>query len=177
MAPAEKRYPASARDILWYPVKNNSSEGLVKAIQELVDQQQVHCVRKDQSVLEVARQMTEWNVGAVGILDSDRLVGIFSERDIMMRVVSKGLPPATTPVEQVMTGNPVVVEAHSSVEQCLLVMNQAKCRHLPVVSGGRLVGMISMRDLLLANINLKDNEIELMRAFIHYLPPSTPAGP
>ena len=149
----------------------------MKAIQELLDQQQVHCVRKDQTVLDVARLMTDWNVGAVGILDGDRLVGIFSERDIMMRVVSKGLAPASTPVEQVMTSNPVVVEAHSSLEQCLRVMNQAKCRHLPVVSGGRLVGIISMRDLLLANITQKDDEIELMRAFIHYLPPSTPTGP
>jgi CBS domain-containing protein len=78
-------------------------------------------------------------------------------------------------VEQVMTQNPVVVDAQSSVEHCMRIMNQAKCRHLPVVHGGKLVGMISMRDLLLFSLTQKDGEIELMRAFIHYVPPSTPA--
>ena len=119
--------------------------------------------------------MTEWNVGAVSILDGERLVGIFSERDLMNRVVSQSLPPADTRVEQVMTPNPVVVSADSTVEHCMQVMNQAKCRHLPVVTEGKLVGMISMRDLLLYNLEQKDSEIELMRAFIHYVPPSTPA--
>lgn len=149
----------------------------MKAIQEILGKQEIRCVLKDQPVLEVARRMSEWNIGAVSVLDGERLVGIFSERDLMMRVVSQGLPPAETPVEDVMTRNPVVVDAHSTVEQCLRVMNQAKCRHLPVVTEGKLVGMISMRDLLLYNLNQKDSELELMRAFIHYVPPSTPAGP
>jgi CBS domain-containing protein len=55
-------------------------------------------------------------------------------------------------------------------------MNQAKCRHLPVVNDGKLVGVLSMRDLLLNDIRQKDDEIEMMRAFIHYVPPSTPAA-
>ncbi|MBI4459387.1 MAG: CBS domain-containing protein [Acidobacteria bacterium] len=145
-------------------------------IQELLNQAEIHFVSKDQPVLEVARRMTEWNVGAVSVLDGEKLVGIFSERDLMNRVVSRGLAPAETRVEQVMTQNPVVVDADSSVEHCMLVMNRAKCRHLPVVRGGRLLGMVSMRDLLLYNLEQKDSEIELMRAFIHYVPPSTPAG-
>ena len=103
-------------------------------------------------------------------------MGIFSERDLMTRVVSKGLSPADTPVEQVMTTNPVVVDAQTSVEDCMRVMNQANCRHLPTVSGGKLVGMVSLRDLLLHNISQKDDEIQLMRAFIHYVPPSMPTG-
>jgi CBS domain-containing protein len=147
----------------------------VKPIQELLDKEGALCVAKDQPVLEVARLMTQWNVGAVTVLDEERLVGIFSERDLMNRVVSKGLPPERTPVEQVMTQNPVVVDAQSSVEHCMRIMNQAKCRHLPVVHEGKLVGMISMRDLLLFSLTQKDGEIELMRAFIHYVPPSTPA--
>ena len=106
----------------------------MKPVQELVENQLIHCVTKDQPVLEVARRMTDWKVGAVGVLEGDQLVGIFSERDLMTRVVSPGLSPVHTPVGQVMTPNPVVVEARSSVEQCLRIMNQAKCRHLPVVS-------------------------------------------
>lgn len=148
----------------------------MKTILELLENQELRCVQKNESVLEVARRMAEWNIGAVSVLDGERLVGIFSERDLMMRVVSKGLSPATTPVEQVMTPNPVLIDAHNTAEQCLRVMNQAKCRHLPVVTDGKLVGMISMRDMLLYDIRQKDDEIELMRAFIHYVPPSTPAG-
>jgi CBS domain-containing protein len=148
----------------------------VKPVVELLDQQVVHCVGKADSVLEAARRMSEWQVGALTVLEGERLVGIFSERDLMTRVVSKGLSPATTPVGQVMTPNPVVVDAHSSVEQCLRIMQQAKCRHLPVVSDGSLVGIVSIRDLLQDDLRQKDDEIEMMRAFIHYVPPSTPAG-
>lgn len=148
----------------------------MKAIQELLEKEEVYCVPKNQSVLEVAQLMTEKNVGAVSVLDGERLVGIFSERDLMNRVVSPGLSPADTPVEEVMTSNPVVVDAHTPVEYCMRVMNQAKCRHLPVVREGELIGMISLRDLLLYNLKQKDSEIEMMRSFIHYVPPSAPGG-
>ena len=149
----------------------------MKPVLELVEQQEVHCVGKDDTVLEAAQRMSAWNVGAVIVLDGERLVGIFSERDLMTRVVSQGLSPATTSVGDVMTPNPVVVDARSTVEQCLRIMNQAKCRHLSVVSDGNLVGILSIRDLLQSDIREKDDEIEMMRAFIHYVPPSTPAGP
>ncbi|HWP85335.1 MAG TPA: CBS domain-containing protein [Terriglobia bacterium] len=148
----------------------------MRSIAELVEHQQVRWVRKEDSVLETAQRMAEWKVGAVMVLDGERLVGIFSERDLMTRVVCKGLSPADTPVGKVMTPNPVVVDTHSTVEQCLRIMNQAKCRHLPVVHDGRLVGILSIRDLLQSDIRQKDDEIEMMRAFIHYVPPSTPTG-
>lgn len=145
-------------------------------IRELVKRPEVHSVQKERPVLEVVQFMTQMNVGAVSVLEGEKLVGIFSERDLMTRVISKGLPPADTPVEQVMTRDPVVVDAQTSVEDCMRVMNQANCRHLPVVTAGKLVGMVSSRDLLLYNISQKDDEIHLMRAFIHYVPPSTPSG-
>lgn len=148
----------------------------MKAILELLGTQQPKCIQKSESVLEAAQRMTNDNIGAVSVLDGEQLVGIFSERDIMMRVVSKGLDPATTSVEQVMTRNPVVVDPRTSAEECLRVMNQAKCRHLPIVTEGKLVGMLSIRDLLLDDIRQKDGEIELMRAFIHYVPPSSPSA-
>ncbi len=145
-------------------------------IRELVKRPEVHSVQKERPVLEVVQFMTQMNVGAVSVLEGEKLVGIFSERDLMTRVISKGLSPADTPVEQVMTRDPVVVDAQTSVEDCMRVMNQANCRHLPVVTAGKLVGMVSSRDLLLYNISQKDDEIHLMRAFIHYVPPSTPSG-
>jgi CBS domain-containing protein len=148
----------------------------LKPVAELLDRQVIHCVGQGETVLAVAQRMAEWRVGAVTVLDGERLVGIFSERDLMTRVVTKGLSAANTLVQQVMTPNPVVVDAHSSVEQCLRIMQQAKCRHLPVVSAGTLVGIVSIRDLLQWDVKSKDDEIEMMRAFIHYVPPSTPVG-
>ena len=144
-------------------------------IHELIRRPEVHSVQKERLVLDVVQFMTQMNVGAVSVLEGGNLVGIFTERDLMTRVVSKGLSSADTPVEQVMTPNPVVVDAQTSVEDCMRVMNQANCRHLPIVSAGEMVGMVSLRDLLLYNIIQKDDEIQLMRAFIHYVPPSTPA--
>lgn len=148
----------------------------MKPVLEMVENQDVHCVDKGTSVLETAQHMAEWNVGAVTVLEGERLVGIFSERDLMTKVVCKGLLPAETPVSQVMTPNPVVVDSHSTVEQCLRIMTQAKCRHLPVVHDGNLVGILSIRDLLQSDLRQKDDEIEMMRAFIHYVPPSTPSS-
>ena len=144
------------------------------AFHELVKRPEVHSVQKERLVLDVVQFMTQMNVGAVSVLEGETMVGIFSERDLMTRVVSKGLSPADTSVEQVMTRDPIIVDAQTSVEDCMSVMNQANCRHLPVVSAGKLVGMVSSRDLLLYNISQKDDEIQLMRAFIHYVPPSTP---
>ncbi|MEE8177029.1 MAG: CBS domain-containing protein [Acidobacteriota bacterium] len=143
-------------------------------IHELIRRPEVHSVQKERLVLDVVQFMTQMNVGAVSVLEGENLVGIFSERDLMTRVVNKELSPADTPVEQVMTPDPVVVDAQTSVEDCMRVMSQAKCRHLPIVSAGKMVGMVSLRDLLLYNISQKDDEIQLMRAFIHYVPPSTP---
>lgn len=133
----------------------------------------LYFVRAGQSVLEAARYMAERDVGAVAVLQEDRLAGIFSERDLMMRVIARGLDPAATPLERVMTPNPVVVDVSESVETCLRTMKQANCRHLPVVSEGRLCGMVSLRDLLQVDIAEKTDEIEMVRAYIHSIPPGT----
>ena len=148
----------------------------MKPVMDLLEQQEIHCVDQKDTVLLAAQRMAGWGIGAVTVLDGERLVGIFSERDVMTRVVSRGLAPEATPVSDVMTRNPVVVDAHATVEQCLRIMSQAKCRHLPVVSDGNLIGIVSIRDLLQFDIRQKDDEIEMMRAFIHYVPPSSPTG-
>ena len=119
-----------------------------------------------QSVLEAAQYMAERKVGAVAILDDDRLAGILSERDVLTKVVAQGLDPAKTLVSAVMTPNPVVVDISESMENCLRLMNQANFRHLPVVEDGRLMGMVSLRDLLQVQIGEQADEIRMMRAYI-----------
>ena len=127
----------------------------------------VYFVRAGQTVLDACRYMTERNVGAVAVLEGERLVGFFSERDVLNRVVAKGLDPAATPLTSVMTQNPVVVDIAAPIQECLQIMRQANCRHLPVVSVGRLAGMVSLRDALEVDLADTTHEIKQMRAYIH----------
>ncbi len=137
---------------------------------------ELYFVHAGQSVLEVARYMADRGIGGVTVLEETpeagaRLAGIFSERDLMMRVALPGLDARTTPVSKVMTPNPVVVDAGDPCSTCMRLMKQANCRHLPVVSEGRLVGMISLRDLLELEIADRCDEAEMMRSYIHSIPP------
>jgi CBS domain-containing protein len=123
------------------------------------------------SVRDASRYMTERRVGAVAVLDGDRLSGIVSERDIMGRVVAAGRDLDQTRVGDVMTRELVVAHAADTHEDGLRMMKQAGCRHLPVVEGDRLIGMISQRDLLQIDISEKDEEIRWLNAYIHFIPP------
>jgi len=122
------------------------------------------------TVFEVARTMTEGRVGAVPILDGDTIVGIFSERDLMQRVVVAGRDPKTTRVSEVMTREVVTAMPDESVDASLEKMKRAGCRHLPVVDSGRVLGVISMRDLLRDELEEQGEEIEHLRAYLHQSP-------
>jgi CBS domain-containing protein len=143
----------------------------MKSIGGLVSGRDTYHVRVDQSVRDVARYMTERRVGAVAVLEGSRLAGIVSERDIMGRVVARSLDPDRTPVSEVMTRDLVVAHAGDSHEDGLRTMKQAGCRHLPVVEEGKLVGMVSQRDLLQIDLTEKDEEIRWLNAYIHFIPP------
>lgn len=125
----------------------------------------------DVTVLDLARRMTTHGVGAAVIVAGDRLVGIFSERDLMSRVVVAGLDPAITAVAEVMTTDVVTAELDESVATCEQKMRRAGCRHLPVMSRGQLVAMLSMRDLLRASLEEQAAENRALRAYIHQVPP------
>lgn len=108
---------------------------------------QVFTVSPHVSVRQAVREMNEQGVGALLVLERDHPVGIFTERDVLRRVVDVGLDPGSTPVERVMTRELVIVEPTTPVEQAMAVMTKKRCRHLPVVEGGRVVGMVSIGDL------------------------------
>jgi CBS domain-containing protein len=143
----------------------------MKTIGGLVAGREIFHVRSDQSVRDAARYMTDRRVGAVSVLDGTRLVGILSERDVMGRVVARQLDPDRTQVGEVMTRDLVVAQGDESHEEGLRRMKQAGCRHLPVVDGDRLVGMVSQRDLLQIDLSEKDEEIRWLNAYIHFIPP------
>jgi signal-transduction protein with cAMP-binding, CBS, and nucleotidyltransferase domain len=91
----------------------------------------------------------EHNIGALPVLRDGELAGIFSERDIMNRVVAVGRTPGTTAVSEVMTPNPRAVPVDETVEECLFIMREFGFRHLPIVDGRELKGLVSLRDILM----------------------------
>jgi CBS domain-containing protein len=139
-------------------------------ISDLLKNQITISAEPDQTVLEVATLMVEHNVGAVPVLSDGNLAGIFSERDLMIRVVVGGKDPARTKVSQVMTDDPLTVAPNDSLETCMTLMKRHGFRHLPVCAGRELKGVISLRDILLRNLDEKDDEVRMMRAYLHSTP-------
>ena len=120
----------------------------MKQIAELIDGRDLVHAEMNENVRNVARRMSDHNIGAVAVLDGGQLVGVFSERDVMARVVATGLDPDGTPVGVVMTKDIVVCDPQENINDALQKMATLGCRHLPVVDNGNLIGMISLRDLL-----------------------------
>jgi CBS domain-containing protein len=124
----------------------------------------------DECVLDVARRMTASRVGAIPVLQGGRLVGIFSERDLMTRIVVPQRDPAAVRVAEVMTRDVVTAEPDERRGECLEKMRSAACRHLPVLEDGAVVAVLSMRDLLRDEIEEQEEEIESLRAYLQLDP-------
>jgi len=107
----------------------------------------VHSVSPKASVLDAVRQMNEERIGCLLVKEDDAVVGIFTERDVLTRVVDSGLDPAGTRVSEVMTTDPVSVRSTLTVPEAMAVVTERRCRHLPVIEEGRLIGMVSIGDL------------------------------
>jgi len=118
-------------------------------LRQLVKDRRLYSVKDPNTVLEAARYMMEYNIGAVPVLRDGDLAGILSERDIMNRVVAVGRTPGTTAVSEVMTPNPRAVAADETIDECLFIMREFGFRHLPVVDGKDLKGVVSLRDVLM----------------------------
>jgi|SRR5947209_974062 len=121
----------------------------MSTLRELVKDRKVYSVESTRTVLEAARFMMEHSIGALPVLRDGQLAGIISERDIMNRVVAVGRTPGTTAVSEVMTANPRAVQSNESIEDCLFIMREFGFRHLPIVDGKDLKGLVSLRDVLM----------------------------
>jgi CBS domain-containing protein len=142
----------------------------MKAIAEIIEGHPLIHANPSDNVRQVARLMADRNVGAIAVLDSGRLVGVFSERDIMARVVAAGLDPEATPVSKVMTRELIVADAGDGVGDALQKMNDRKCRHLPVVRSGKLIGMLSIRDLLQVDDETHRQRASFLNDLVTYSP-------
>lgn len=138
----------------------------MSTIRELIQDRKVHTLQASESVMTAALYMTRWNIGAVPVMDRDQLVGMFSERDMLTRVVAADRNPEMTRIHEVMTANPFVVGPDDTIERCMLAMKQHGFRHLPVCDGERFIGFVSLRDLLLYDLDEKEVDIKMMRAYL-----------
>jgi CBS domain-containing protein len=121
----------------------------MSTLRDLVKDRKVYSIDAERTVLEAARFMMEHNIGALPVLRNGELAGIFSERDLMNRVVAVGRTPGTTDVSEVMTAKPRSVNLDESIEECLFIMHEFGFRHLCIVEGKELRGLVSLRDILM----------------------------
>jgi CBS domain-containing protein len=142
----------------------------MKSIKTIMSCRETFSVELKSSVAEAARLMAERGIGAVPVIDDGRLAGIFSERDVLNRVVAAGRDPAVTPVAEVMSAELVVADVTENYDICLSRMQQAHVRHLIVLDKGTLAGIVSFRDLLAADLDEKAEAITLLNAYVHYIP-------
>jgi CBS domain-containing protein len=128
----------------------------MKTLREIMRPGFIFGVQRDASVADAARTMTANNVGIVAVFAGDRLIGVFSERDVVRRVMTTDL---------------VVAQADDDYQSAIRAMDQANIRHLPVVGGDRLLSMLSIRDLMRVDLEDKGREIRTLHEYLYQVPP------
>jgi CBS domain-containing protein len=118
------------------------------------------------TVSQAAQEMNRRKVGSVLVMEGGQLLGIFTERDVLWRVVAAGLDPKTTPLSQVMTRNPITVGPETPIQSVMDVFTEKRFRHLPVVDDGRLLGVISIGDVLRWAADVHRQEAEQLKQYI-----------
>jgi len=136
-------------------------------VRDILQQRNLFYVEESDSVASVARRMAELGVGAIVVMGGGELRGVFSERDLMRRVVLEGRDPDRTEVRQVMTCSLATIDDSASVEEAMEAMESHGCRHLPVMHCGAVTGFLSMRDVMHHELAQKTEELHHMKAYIH----------
>ncbi len=126
----------------------------------------VHSVRPDQTVLDALNVMAEADVGSVMVMSGDKVDGIFTERLYARKVFLEGKASPTTPVRDVMKTNVICVPPEQSTEACMALMTEKRVQHLPVMSEGRLVGLVSIGDLMKSLVDARESRIDQLEEYI-----------
>jgi len=128
---------------------------------------EIYRLSPDAPVLEAIRLMADKSVGALLVMEGDQLLGILSERDYARKVILMGRSSKDTPVSAIMTPAPLVtVSSHSRTKECMRLMTDRRIRHLPVVDNGKVVGMLSIGDLVRSIIEGLEGEVEQLKQYI-----------
>lgn len=126
----------------------------------------LHTVPTSVTVTQAVQEMNRHRIGAILVMEGPKLAGIFTERDVLTRVVAAGLDPQTTPVVRVMTANVLSVQPETTVQQVMDIFAEKRCRHLPVMDAGKLAGLVSIGDVSRWMANQHRAEAESLRSYI-----------
>lgn len=126
----------------------------------------IHAIRPEAPVLDAIRLMAEAHIGAVLVMDGPRLVGIVSERDYARKVVLQGRSSSDTPVSEIMTPNVLTTWSLDTSDRCMQTMTEHRIRHLPVIDGDEVVGIVSIGDLVKAVIEDQQAELDSLQRYI-----------
>jgi CBS domain-containing protein len=140
----------------------------MKTVAELLKAKPARLIKvaPEVSVLDAIQVLAEENVGAVLVMTGDRLAGILSERDYTRKIVLKGRASDSTRVEEIMTPNVICVSPRTKTRECMALMSEKNIRHLPVLDEGRVIGMVSIRDIVSDIIADQDFTIEQLEHYI-----------
>ncbi|HVY69384.1 MAG TPA: CBS domain-containing protein [Verrucomicrobiae bacterium] len=126
----------------------------------------IHTIRPDSTVFEAIQSMADKNIGALLVLEGNRLLGVISERDYTRKVALKGRSSKETPVREIIATPPVVATPEDSVEDCMKLMTSHRIRHLPVLQDGQLIGVVSIGDLINWLISAQNHAIQQLETYI-----------
>jgi len=141
----------------------------MKNLKEYLTDIRLLYVKSGMSVFEVTKFMDLHNIGAVPVLDKNSgLLGIFSERDLLRRCIVKEFDLHKTLIDDVMTKSVIVIDSTDTIEHALKIMKQENIRHLPVIEEKSLVGVVSMRAMMLVDVKLKEEKIDILNTYIQY---------
>lgn len=129
--------------------------------------QGIFSVTPDTTVYQALQLMAEKDIGALLVMDGDKLVGIFSERDYARKVVLQGKTSASTPIRDIMTARVICARPEHTVDECMALMSEKRFRHLPVVEGERVIGVLSITDLVRSQIAEKEFVIQQLEHYIY----------
>lgn len=141
----------------------------MKTLQQLLDQKNyknVISILPQQSVFDALVLMAEYKIGALVVVQNEQLAGIFSERDYAREVALKGKTSKTTPISEVMTSEVIVVKPTDTVDHALSLITDKRVRHLPVVLNNKVVGMLSIGDLVKETIDYQQRLIQQLEQYI-----------
>ncbi len=124
-------------------------------------------IAPEAKVFDALKLMAEKNVGALLVMHSEQLVGIITERDYARKVILKSKSSLDTPVREIMTDRVLSVQPEQSVEQCMGLMTDKRIRHLPVMEGDKLIGVVSIGDLVKETISEQELTIKQLESYIH----------
>jgi CBS domain-containing protein len=142
----------------------------VKTARQLLQEKQrpgIFSVKPDATVYQALQLMAEKDIGAVLVMDGEALVGIFSERDYARKVVLQGKTSAGTPIADIMTRRVVFAKPEQTCEECMAIMSEKRFRHLPVIDGNTVLGVISITDLVREQIAEQQFLIAQLEHYIH----------